>query len=314
MADKKPWTADDIPDLSGKTIVVTGGNSGIGYEAALEFARKRADVILACRDLGKARTAAAQIAASASGAKVDVMELDLSNLASVRGFSDAFHLQHPALHVLCNNAGVMAIPYRLTADGFEMQFGTNHLGHFALTGLLLDRLLASQGARVVNVSSTGHRFGKIRFDDLQWRNGYSKWRAYGQSKLANLLFTLELQRRADAAGAKLLSVACHPGYAATNLQAVGPRMQGSSVMEYLTEVGNKYLAQSAAMGAEPTEYAAVSPEVHGGDYIGPSGFAEQHGHPKKVGRSAAARDAASARKLWDVSEQLTDVHYDALAR
>jgi len=311
MPDQKAsrWTSDDIPDLSGKIIVVTGANSGIGYEAALEFARKRAKVILACRDLGKARAAAAQIAASAPNSDVEVMALDLSSLASIRAFADAFHLQHPALHVLCNNAGVMAIPYRTTADGFEMQFGTNHLGHFALTGLLLDRLLASDYARVVNVSSTGHRFGQIRFDDLQWKNGYSKWRAYGQSKLANLLFTLELQRRADAAGAKLLSVACHPGYAATNLQAVGPRMQGSSLMEYLTDVGNKYLAQSAAMGALPTEYAAVAPDVHGADYIGPDGFAEQHGHPKKVGRSAAARDAASAKKLWDISEQLTDVHY-----
>src|SRR5580693_2780259 len=230
MPDKKAWTADDIPDLSGKTIVVTGGNSGIGYEAALEFARKRAEVILACRDLGKARTAAAQIGASAPGAKVEVMELDLSNLASVRGFSDAFHLQHPALHVLCNNAGVMAIPYRKTADGFEMQFGTNHLGHFALTGLLLDRLLATAGARVVNVSSSAHRMGSIRFDDLQWSNGYRKWMAYGQSKLANLLFTFELQRKVYAAGKKLLAVACHPGYAATNLQAVGPQMSGQSVM------------------------------------------------------------------------------------
>ena len=172
MPDKKPWTADEIPDLSGKTIVVTGANSGIGLEAAREFARKHADVILACRDLGKARTAAADITASAPGAKVDVMELDLSNLASVRGFSDAFHLQRQTLHVLCNNAGVMAIPYRQTADGFEMQFGTNHLGHFALTGLLLDRLLATEGARVVNVASGAHRMGSIRFEDLQWKNGY----------------------------------------------------------------------------------------------------------------------------------------------
>jgi len=309
MPDKKAWTANDIPDLSGKTIVVTGGNSGIGYEAALEFARKRAEVILACRDLGKARTAAAQITSSAPGAKVDVMELDLSNLASVRGFSDAFRLQHQALHVLCNNAGVMAIPYRQTADGFEMQFGTNHLGHFALTGLLLDRLLASEGARVVNVASGAHRMGKIRFDDLQWKNGYRKWMAYGQSKLANLLFTLELQRKVDAAGKKLLAVACHPGYAATNLQAVGPKMSGSSVMEYLSEAGNRLLAQSAAMGALPTEYAAVATDVHGGDYIGPDGMAELWGHPAQVGRSAAAQDGAAASQLWEVSEQLTNVHY-----
>jgi NAD(P)-dependent dehydrogenase (short-subunit alcohol dehydrogenase family) len=306
MPDKKAWTADDMPDLSGKTIVVTGGNS---YEAAMEFARKRAEVILACRDLGKARTAAAQITSSASGAKVDVMELDLSNLASVRGFSDAFHLQHQALHVLCNNAGVMAIPYRQTADGFEMQFGTNHLGHFALTGLLLDRLIATEGARVVNVASGAHRMGKIRFDDLQWKNGYRKWMAYGQSKLANLLFTLELQRKVDAAGKKLLCVACHPGYAATNLQAVGPKMSGSSVMEYLSEAGNRLLAQSAAMGALPTEYAAVAADVHGGDYIGPDGMAELWGNPVRVGRSAAAQDAAAASRLWDVSEQLTNVHY-----
>ena len=309
MPDKKTWTADNIPDLSGKTIVVTGGNSGIGYEAALEFARKRAEVILACRDLGKARTAAAQITASASGAKVDVMELDLSNLSSVRGFSDAFHLKHSALHVLCNNAGVMAIPYRQTADGFEMQFGTNHLGHFALTGLLMDRLRATEGARVVNVSSGAHRFGSIHFDDLQWKHNYRKWPAYGQSKLANLLFTFELQRRADAAGAKLVSVACHPGYAATNLQAVGPRMSGSSTMEYLMGFGNRMFSQSAAMGALPTEYAAVAPDVHGGDYFGPDGFAEMWGHPTKVPCSAAARDTAAAARLWEVSEQLTNVHY-----
>jgi NAD(P)-dependent dehydrogenase (short-subunit alcohol dehydrogenase family) len=309
MPDKRPWTADDIPDLSGKTIVVTGGNSGIGYEAALEFARRRAEVILACRDLGKARTAAAQITASSSGAKVSVMELDLANLASVRGFSEAFHLEHPALHVLVNNAGVMAIPYRQTADGFEMQFGTNHLGHFALTGLLLDRIVATEGARVVNVSSGAHRMGSIHFDDLQWKHNYRKWRAYGQSKLANLLFTFELQRRADAAAKKLLSVACHPGYAATNLQAVGPKMSGSSMAEYLMDLSNRAFSQSAAMGALPTEYAAVAPDVHGGDYIGPDGLAEMWGHPKLVPCSAAAKDAAAAAKLWAVSEQLTNVHY-----
>ncbi len=309
MPEKKAWTADDMPDLSGKTIVVTGGNSGIGYEAALEFARKRADFIIACRDLGKGRTASAQISAQSPSAKVEVMELDLSSLASVRSFADAFHQAHPALHVLCNNAGVMAIPYRRTVDGFEMQFGTNHLGHFALTGLLLDRLLATDGGRVVNVSSTSHRFGQMRFDDLQWQNGYRKWRAYGQSKLANLLFTFELQRRADAAGAKLLSVACHPGYAATNLQAAGPRMSGSAMLEYVFSIGNSLLAQSAAMGALPTEYAAVAPGVHGGDYIGPDGIGEMWGHPVKVGCTAAARDTAAAARLWEVSEQLTGVHY-----
>lgn len=310
MPDKKSWTADDMPDLSGNTIVVTGGNSGIGYEAALAFVRKRADVILACRDLGKARTAADQIAASTSGGKVEVMALDLSSLASVRGFAEEFHAKRPALHVLCNNAGVMAIPYRQTADGFEMQFGTNHLGHFALTGLLLDRLLATTGARVVNVSSGAHRMGAIRFDDLQWRNGYRKWMAYGQSKLANLLFTFELQRKADAAGRKLLCVGCHPGYAATNLQAAGPRMSGSSMLESVFSVANSVFAQSSAMGALPTEYAAAAPDVQGGDYIGPDGLGELWGNPAKVGCSAAARDPAIAARLWQVSEQLTGVRYN----
>ena len=309
MPDTKAWTSDDLPDLSGKTIIVTGANSGIGYEAALVFARKGADLILACRDAGKAETAAAQISSSVSGAKVEVMELDLANLACVRRFSDAFHEQHHALHVLCNNAGVMAIPYRQTADGFEMQFGTNHLGHFALTGLLLDRLLATEGARVVTVASGMHRLGAIRFDDLQWRNGYRKWMAYGQSKLANLLFTFELQRRAAAAGAKLLSVACHPGYSATNLQAVGPKMTGSRMMEYFHHINNRLFAQNATMGALPTEYAAAALDVHGGDYFGPNGIGELWGYPVAVGCSAAARDAAAASRLWDLSEQLTNVHY-----
>jgi NAD(P)-dependent dehydrogenase (short-subunit alcohol dehydrogenase family) len=203
----------------------------------------------------------------------------------------------------------MALPYSRTADGFEMQFGTNHLGHFALTGLLLDVLLATDAARVVNVSSGAHRMGRIRFDDLQWEHGYRKWFAYGQSKLANLLFTLELQRRLEAAGKRPIAVACHPGYAATNLQAAGPRMAGSSLMEALVGVGNRLFSQNAAMGALPTLYAATAPDVQGGDYIGPDGLAELWGHPAKVGRSAAARDAATASRLWEVSEQLTRVSY-----
>jgi len=312
MPNSKPWTADDLPDLSGKTVVVTGGNSGIGFEAAKEFARKHAQVVLACRSLDKARNAAALIVAAAPGANVDVMELDLSNLSSVRKFAGAFREQHRNLHVLCNNAGVMALPHRTTADGFEMQFGTNHLGHFALTGLLLDTLLATDGARVVTVSSGAHRFGRIRFDDLQWQRSYRKWFAYGQSKLGNLLFMFELQRRIEKAGAKLMSVACHPGYAATNLQSAGARMEGSSFKESVTDLGNRLFSQSAAMGALPTLYAAAAPEVRGGDYIGPDGMAELWGYPKKVPSSAAAHDAAAASRLWDVSEQLTKVKFDAL--
>ncbi len=308
----KRWTADDLPDLSGKTIIVTGANSGIGYEAALGFARKQARVVLACRSMEKAAAAAAQITAANPRAAVEIMELDLSDLKSVRAFADAFRGKHQALHVLCNNAGVMAIPYRKTADGFEMQFGTNHLGHFALTGLLLDLLLASEASRVVTVSSGVHRMGRIRFDDLQWQRGYRKWLAYGQSKLANLLFTFELQRKAEAAGAKLISVACHPGYAATNLQAAGPRMAGSSVMESLFGVGNRMFAQSAAAGALPTLYAAAAPGVRGGDYIGPDGVGELWGYPTKVGCSASARDPQAAARLWQISEKLTNVSYPAL--
>jgi NAD(P)-dependent dehydrogenase (short-subunit alcohol dehydrogenase family) len=306
------WTADDIPDLSGKTIIVTGGNSGIGYEAAVMLARKRADVILACRSMDKAAQAAVQIARADASASVKTMHLDLASLASVRAFADEFRSSHKRLDVLCNNAGVMALPYRKTADGFEMQFGTNHLGHFALTGLLLEVLLATPNARVVTVSSTGHRMGRIRFDDLQWEHGYRKWLAYAQSKLANLLFAFELQRKADTVGAKLLSVACHPGYAATNLQAAGPRMEGSSLRETMMALGNRLFSQSAAMGALPTVYAAVAPQVQGGDYIGPDGFAQQSGFPVKVGCSSLARDREAAARLWEISERLTGVHYAAL--
>jgi hypothetical protein len=206
----------------------------------------------------------------------------------------------------------MALPYRKTADGFEMQFGTNHLGHFALTGLLLDRLLATPGARVVTVSSGAHRMGNIRFDDLQWERGYGKWRAYGQSKLANLLFTYELQRRLDAQSAPLIAVACHPGYAATNLQFAGPRMEGASFMESLSALSNDYFAQNAAMGALPTLYAATAADVRGGDYIGPDGFAELWGHPRKVQSNRRAHDRDLARRLWEISESLTGVRYEAL--
>jgi NAD(P)-dependent dehydrogenase (short-subunit alcohol dehydrogenase family) len=304
-----PWTAENIPDLRGRTIIVTGGNSGIGLEAARELARRNALVVLACRDMGKAKAAADDIRRTAPEARVEAMQLDLASLDSVRQFARDFAATHKELHALVNNAGVMALPYRRTADGFEMQFGTNHLGHFALTGLLLEPLLATPGSRVVTVSSGAHRAGKIRFDDLHWENGYRKWLAYGQSKLANLLFTFELQRRLEAARAATIGVACHPGYAATNLQAVGPRMQGSSFLESVMEVGNRLLSQSAAMGALPTLYAAAAPDVRGGTYIGPDSIGELWGHPKVVGFSSAAADTATARRLWEVSEQLTGVRF-----
>ncbi len=309
MAGKTRWTVDDIPDATGLTTIVTGGNSGIGYEAAAALAGKGAHVVLACRDRRRATDAADAIRRSRRHARVEAMTLDLASLESVRTFVEAFRQRHDSLHVLINNAGVMALPYRTTTDGFEMQFGTNHLGHFALTGLLLDRVLATPGARIVTVSSVAHRFGRIHFDDLQSERRYQKWEAYGQSKLANLLFTYELQRRFVGAGARAIAVACHPGYSATNLQAAGPRMAGTPFMERAMAVANRLLAQSAAMGALPTLYAATAPDVHGGDYIGPGGLGEAWGYPRKVRSSARSHDADAARRLWDESEVLTGVRY-----
>jgi NAD(P)-dependent dehydrogenase (short-subunit alcohol dehydrogenase family) len=306
------WTSDDIGDLSGRTFVVTGGNSGLGYETARALARKRARVVIACRDAGRARAAVISLRAESSDADASFLELDLASLASVRKFADALRERHRSLHVLVNNAGVMALPQRRTADGFEAQFGTNHLGHFALTGLLLELLLAEPGGRIVTLSSTAHRIGRMRFDDLQFERGYSPWPAYAQSKLANLLFTLELQRRLAAAGAPAIAVACHPGYAATNLQFAGPRMAGSAVRERVMKLANRLFAQSAEMGALPTLYAACAPDVEGGDYIGPADFGQTWGYPTKVSRSRRARDAQAAARLWEISERLTGVRYAAL--
>ena len=306
------WTAADIPDLSGKTILVTGANSGLGYETALALAGKGAHVVLACRDLDKGRDAEARIHATHRQASTALLALDLASLADIRRCADAVHGTCQRLDVLVNNAGVMALPYRRTQDGFEMQLGTNHLGHFALTGLLLDLVLAAPSARIVTVSSGFHRLGKIRFDDPQWERGYSKWPAYGQSKVANLLFTYELQRKLAAKPAKAMSVAAHPGYAATNLQFAGPRMEGSSIAERISQIGNRLLAQSAAMGALPALYAATAADMRGADYVGPSGMGEMWGAPRKVTSNAHSRDEAVASRLWALSEQLTGVRYDAL--
>jgi len=307
------WTSDDVPDLSGRTFVVTGGNSGIGYEAARVLARRGGRVVLACRDPGKAKAALDAIASESRSAAAEALPLDLASLASVRAFAEAFRARYEALDVLINNAGVMALPRRQTADGFEMQLGTNHLGHFALTGLLLERLLESRAARVVNVSSGAHKPGRIAFDDLQGERHYGRWRAYAQSKLANLLFTYELQRRLARKGAPAISVACHPGYAATNLQSVGPRMDGSRWMERIMSLGNALLSQDAAMGALPTLYAATSPDVRGADYFGPDGLGEMKGYPRKVESSPRSHDKEVAARLWEVSESLTGVRYEAIS-
>jgi NAD(P)-dependent dehydrogenase (short-subunit alcohol dehydrogenase family) len=308
-----PWTANDIPPQAGKTIVITGANSGIGYEAALQLAGKGAHVVLACRDRARGQGAIDAIKATHPAAILSLLELDLASLASIRRFAEALRATTPVLDVLCNNAGVMAIPFRRTADGFEMQFGTNHLGHFALTGLLLEPLLAAPAGRVVNVSSNGHKLGWMRFENLHEESAYSRWLAYTRSKLANLLFTYELQRRLEAAGARAISVACHPGYSATNLQTAGAKMDGSSIEEAIMGFASRIFAQPAAMGALPTLYAATAPDVRGGDYIGPDGFAEQAGHPKKVQSNARSHDREAQRRLWEVSEEATGVRYEALA-
>ncbi len=293
----------EIPDQQDRIAVVTGANSGIGLEAARELARAGARVVLACRSTAEGVSAAESIRATVPGAELDVEALDLTSLDSVRAFAGRY--PHERLDLLINNAGVMASPYSKTADGFELQLGTNHLGHFALTGLLLGKLLATPRARVVTVSSTAHKFGRIDFDDLQSERSYQRWRAYGQSKLANLLFALELDRRLRASGADVLSVAAHPGYAATNLQfAVTP----SRIERLGSQVLNRVYAQGADRGALPTLYAATA-EIPGGSFVGPDGFQEMRGEPKVVTPTRSARDPQKAQRLWDVSEQLTGVQF-----
>ena len=287
------WTAKDLPDLSGRRFVVTGANSGLGLIDARELARAGARVVLAVRDTEKGERAAQTI-----DGPTEVRKLDLADLASVRAFAAAWEGD---LHVLINNAGIMAIPEQRTRDGFEMQVGTNHLGHFALTNLLLPHVTD----RVVTLSSGAHRIGNLDVDDLNWeRRDYKRWGAYGQSKLSNLLFTLELQRRLAAAGSSVRAVAAHPGYAATNLQSRTQNVVQNTVMA----IGNKLIAQSDEMGALPTLYAATQ-DIPGGSYVGPDGIGEQRGHPTLVGRSGAASDNETARRLWERSEELTGIRF-----
>ena len=291
MSDK--WTATDIPSQTGRTIVITGANSGIGLAAARGLAAAGARVVLAVRDAAKGATAAGGIAG-----ETEVRALDLADLSSVRAFAEEWDGQ---IDVLINNAGVMAVPKGRTKDGFEMQIGTNHLGHFALTNLLLPKITD----RVVTVSSGAHRIGNLDVDDLNWeRRRYQPWLAYGQSKLSNLLFTMELERRLAEAGSDVHAFACHPGYASTNLQS----HTGNVVQNTLMALGNKLLAQSDEMGALPTMYAATM-DIPGGSYVGPDSFQEQRGHPTLVGRSGRASDIAEAGRLWQRSEDMTGVSF-----
>jgi len=286
------WTVRDILDQRGRTFIITGANSGLGEMAARALGGAGAHVVLACRNIAKGEAVAREI-----GTNAEVRKLDLADLASVREFADGIE----SLDVLINNAGVMAVPLRRTADGFEMQFGTNHLGHFALTGLLLNKL----SDRVVTMASAAHAIGTLHTEDPNWeRRRYSRWRAYGQSKLANLLFTYELQRRLTIARSPLKALAAHPGYSSTNLQS-----HTESILDSVMSLGNRVIGQSADMGALPDLYAATEPDVVGGSYIGPDGRFEVHGYPKRVGSTKKSKNLQDARRLWELSEKMTGVTY-----
>jgi NAD(P)-dependent dehydrogenase (short-subunit alcohol dehydrogenase family) len=298
------WTAEDIPDQTGRVAVVTGGNSGLGLVTVRELARRGAHVVLACRSPDKGEAAAHEVSADVGDAKVEVRQLDLSALDSVQSFASA--LGHDSLDLLVNNAGIMMTPQQTTSDGFELQFGTNHLGHFALTGLLLDKLGRGDGPRVVTLSSLEHKSGHIDFEDLQSERSYAPRSAYRQSKLANAAFGLELDRRLRTASSPVISVLAHPGYSATNLQSTGPTGPVKAVLK----VTNRLLAQSAEQGSLPTLYAATAPDVQGGEYYGPDGPREARGNPTRVEVIPEGRDREVGRRLWEVSEKLTGVRYE----
>ncbi|THA61867.1 SDR family NAD(P)-dependent oxidoreductase [Streptomyces sp. A0958] len=303
------WHARDIPDQSGRTAVVTGANSGIGLITARELARSGARVLLACRDERRGKEAAARIRYAVRGADVEFAALDLADLSSVREFAADY--REDRLDLLINNAGVMALPYGRTADGFETQFGVNHLGHFALTGLLLPKLLATPGARVVSVSSGLHALADIDMGDLNSERNYRRWIAYGRSKTANLLFVHELARRATAAGSGLVAAAAHPGYASTNLQTAGARMENRRTAERVMELGNRVIAQPASAGALPTLYAATAPGVRPDSFTGPR-LLGWRGAPRPAWRAGWTRSDVAGERLWVASEQLTGVTYAGL--
>ncbi len=307
------WNTSDIPDQSGRVAIVTGANSGLGLATSRQLARAGARVVMACRDRDRGEAALAAVLSSTPEGEVELCSLDLASLTSVEDLATGLLAEHPAIDLVINNAGVMATPRRLTEDGFELQFGVNHLGHFALTGRLLPALLRADGSRVVTVSSGAHRSGRINFGDLSGERRYFRWAAYGQSKLANLLFAYELQRRAEDAGAPLASMAAHPGYSATNLQSSGPGVGGGIIATAntaLMAIGNRLIAQSGDDGALPSLYAATFPGLPGGSFVGPDGLLEARGAPRIVDSSSASKDRATAKRLWTVSEELTGVSFD----
>lgn len=305
----KNWTGEEVPNLEGQDIVVTGANSGIGYETTKIFAENNAKVVMACRDLEKAREAKERVEDEVEDPSLEVRRLDLADLSSVREFTDEYKANNDKLDILCNNAGVMAIPKQETKDGFEKQFGVNHLGHFALTAHLMPVLKNAEKARVVNQSSGLHEKGSINFDDLMMEENYDKWEAYANSKLANVLFTYELQRKLEENNLDIVSVACHPGYASTNLQYRGPQEEGSKLKLFGMKIANTLLAQSAEKGALPMLYSSASTEIKGGEYIGPNGFGNMRGYPEKQESSEESKDENVAEALWTQSESLTNVDF-----
>ncbi len=308
------WNVDAMPDCSERTVVITGANSGLGYEATKALARQGATVVMACRSIQRGEQAAREISDELpdTGATLEIRQCDLSSLSSVADFAASVREEYDALDALCNNAGVMAIPRQETEDGFEMQLGVNHLGHFALTGHLLSLLVAADGeSRIVTHSSGAHTAGEIDFADLHSEDDYGKWEAYSQSKLANLLFAFELQRRLEQAGVTdTISLACHPGYADTNLQYRGPEQMGSRLRYGMMKAMNAVAAQSAEQGALPLLYATTAAEAEAGAYYGPGGLFNMRGTPERQEPSDAARDESTAQRLWAVSEELTGVSYD----
>ena len=292
------WTPEQMPSLTGKIVLVTGANSGLGLESARLLASRGAEVIMACRNQSKGQQALEQIKAEFPEARLKLMTLDLADQQSVKDFTTALKSQYPHLDILLNNAGVMAPPLSRTKDGFEMQFGTNHLGHFTLTGLLLEMLEKAEAPRIVTVSSVAHKFGRIYFDNLNAETGYFRWTFYGQSKLANLIFSRELHRRLQEKGSKISSIAVHPGYSDTNLQT------GTAFAAF-----NRFFAQPQQMGCYPSIYAATSAEARSGEYYGPNGFMEMAGYPAKAQVRKLARNEDAAKQLWQVSEKLTGVQY-----